>query len=108
MAVNDICLQCKQRSKRKDYQFCSKRCTSIAAKRAPQLLRVPRGHVMYNDGWSAVYINSAVALMYSMHATVKKQFAQGWKDPWRPKPTIARIFLITWSSRLRSEFDGYR
>ncbi|KAI0803132.1 hypothetical protein BC629DRAFT_1591222 [Irpex lacteus] len=88
MAANDICLQCRQRSKRKDYQFCSKRCTTIAAKRAPQLLRVPKGHVMYND--------------------VKKQFAKGWKEPWVPKPTIARIFLITWSARLRSEFDGYR
>lgn len=48
--ANMICLQCKQRDKRKDYQFCSKRCTEIAASKAPGLLRVPKNHVMYEDG----------------------------------------------------------
>lgn len=51
--ANDICIRCNQRSKRKGFQFCSDRCTQIAAKNAPQLLRVPKGHVMYEDGESS-------------------------------------------------------
>ncbi len=46
----DICLVCRKRPKRKEYQFCSDRCTSIAAKKAPQLMRVPKGHVFYENG----------------------------------------------------------
>ncbi|KAI0341111.1 hypothetical protein BDW22DRAFT_1333278 [Trametopsis cervina] len=86
--ANEICLQCKQRVKRKDHQFCSKRCTEMAAKKAPQLLRVPKGHVMYND--------------------VKKHFKRGWKNPSARLPTVTRIYLITWSVKMRSSFEQYR
>lgn len=47
------CLVCKKHRKRNAYQFCSERCTKIAAKKAPQLLRVPKNHVMYQDGMRA-------------------------------------------------------
>ena len=53
LEADNICLICRQRVKRRNYQFCSPRCTVIAAQRAPELIPVPRGHVMYNDGmWS--------------------------------------------------------
>ena len=47
---NKICLRCKRHDKRKDHQFCSDRCTKIAEKNAPMLIRVPKGHVMYDSG----------------------------------------------------------
>jgi hypothetical protein len=40
--------------------------------------------------------------------TVKKQFRKHWKNLGMRLPTISRIYLITWTARLRSEFDGYR
>ncbi|KAK0467744.1 uncharacterized protein EV420DRAFT_426018 [Desarmillaria tabescens] len=81
------CLVCKKRPKRKAYQFCSKRCTNIAAKKAPQLLRVPKNHVMYKD--------------------VAKSFRSTWNSN-ASRPTIARMYLITWTEKLRSSFDNYR
>lgn len=64
-----VCLRCWKKKKRKNYQFCSKRCTQLAAKNAPQLLRVPKDHVMYKDGkcrlvllMSIFIIASSVAL----------------------------------------------
>ncbi|KAK0232320.1 hypothetical protein EDD85DRAFT_106349 [Armillaria nabsnona] len=84
----DICLVCRKRPKRKEYQFCSDRCTSIAAKKAPQLMRVPKGHVFYEN--------------------VKKMFAKKWHDKKDKLPTIAKIYLITWTAYQRSSFEKYR
>lgn len=39
---------------------------------------------------------------------MKKQFKKHWKNPGMRLPTISRVYLITWTARLRSEFDGYR
>ncbi|KAK0467741.1 uncharacterized protein EV420DRAFT_425964 [Desarmillaria tabescens] len=86
--ANKICLVCKKRPKRDKYQFCSKRCTDTAANRAPQLLRVPKDHVMYKD--------------------VATSFGQNWNWQRGPRPSIARIYLITWSPSLRKSFDDYR
>ncbi|KAK0467747.1 uncharacterized protein EV420DRAFT_426511 [Desarmillaria tabescens] len=84
----DICLVCRQRPKRKDYQFCSHRCTNLAAKKAPQLMRVPKGHVFYEN--------------------VKKMFAKQWNDKRQHLPTIAKIYLITWTAYQRTSFEKYR
>lgn len=56
MAPNTTCVRCNKRPKRKDHQFCSDRCTKIAAKNAPSLLRVPKGHVMYDDRQSLSHL----------------------------------------------------
>ncbi|PBK98837.1 hypothetical protein ARMGADRAFT_960474 [Armillaria gallica] len=85
--IVSTCLVCRKRPKRKAYQFCSKRCTNIAAKKAPQLLRVPKNHVMYKD--------------------VAKSFRNTWNSNIR-RPAIARMYLITWKKTLRSSFDNYR
>ncbi|KAK0465689.1 hypothetical protein IW261DRAFT_1407610 [Armillaria novae-zelandiae] len=85
---NDICLVCRKRPKRKEYQFCSDRCTGIAAKKAPKLMRVPKGHVFYENA--------------------KKMFAKNWHDKKHKLPTIAKIYLITWTACQRSSFEKYR
>ncbi|KAK0215820.1 hypothetical protein IW262DRAFT_1402462 [Armillaria fumosa] len=86
--TNNICLVCRKRPKRDKYQFCSKHCTNMAAKKAPQLLRVPKDHVMYKD--------------------VATSFGNNWDWKAGPRPSIARIYLITWSPSLRKSFDNYR
>ncbi|KAK0465703.1 hypothetical protein IW261DRAFT_1523025 [Armillaria novae-zelandiae] len=86
--TNNICLVCQKRPKRDKYQFCSEHCTDIAAKRAPQLLQVPKDHVMYRD--------------------VATSFGNNWDWMAGPPPSIARIYLITWSPSLRKSFDDYR
>ncbi|PBK98840.1 hypothetical protein ARMGADRAFT_920519 [Armillaria gallica] len=86
--ANKICLVCQRRPKRDQYQFCSKRCTDTAAKRAPQLLRIPKDHVMYKE--------------------VANSFGNNWDWNTGPRPSIARIYLITWSPSLRKSFDNYR
>ncbi|KAI0341114.1 hypothetical protein BDW22DRAFT_1333172 [Trametopsis cervina] len=86
--LEDICLRCKQRPKRKSAQFCSKRCTEIAAKKAPELLRVPKNHVFYKN--------------------VKRSFGKNWRNKHSRRPTICRIYLITWTAKMRRSFDKYR
>lgn len=106
--TNDICLRCKQRSKRKGHQFCSERCTRIAAKKAPQLLRVPKGHVMYNDGRSRFEAGFRPFELTNCVNTVKKAFGKNWRNKKVRRPTICRIYLITWTHKMRAEFDKYR
>jgi len=84
---SEICLRCKQRVKRKDSQFCSDRCTQIAAKSAPMLIRVPKGHIMYNN--------------------VKKSFKSSWHSK-KKLPTIVSLSLITWTVQQRKSFETYR
>ncbi|KAK0467737.1 uncharacterized protein EV420DRAFT_1259323 [Desarmillaria tabescens] len=72
----------------KDYQFFPDRCTNLAAKKAPQLMRVPKGHVFYEN--------------------VKKMFAKQWNDQRQNLPTVAKIYLITWTAYQRSSFEKYR
>ncbi|KAK0467739.1 uncharacterized protein EV420DRAFT_425918 [Desarmillaria tabescens] len=86
--MSDICLQCKQQSKRKGYQFCSTKCTDAAAKNAPHLIRVPKDHVMYKD--------------------VANSFKDTWDHNAGSCPVIDRIYLITWTPGMRSSFDNYR
>ncbi|KAK0496335.1 hypothetical protein EDD18DRAFT_1165904 [Armillaria luteobubalina] len=81
-----MCLVCRKCPKRMTTQFCSKGCTNIAARKAPQLFRVPSNHVMYKD--------------------VAKSFSTTWNSNTRC-PAIARMYLITWTKRLRSSFDKY-
>ncbi|KAI0803130.1 hypothetical protein BC629DRAFT_1260989, partial [Irpex lacteus] len=81
------CLRCNQRTKLKDHQFCSDRCAKIAAKSAPMLIRVPKGHIMYNN--------------------VKKSFKSKWHSS-RKLPTIVSISLITWTTDQRKAFETYR
>ncbi|KAJ7463526.1 hypothetical protein B0H11DRAFT_1870950 [Mycena galericulata] len=83
---NNICLQCKKREKRVEYQFCSRQCTKDAAARAPELLKIPETHVMYRN--------------------VYETFCSKWTE--NVPPTISSIYLITWTANLRSSFDGYR
>ncbi|OJA17743.1 hypothetical protein AZE42_09559 [Rhizopogon vesiculosus] len=47
---NDICLQCMKYPKRKDFTFCSKDCSTAAARAAPKLIKIPSNHVMYQSG----------------------------------------------------------
>lgn len=88
MPPNDICLVCRRRPKRTDYQFCSNRCTGIATRKAPQLMRVPKEHVFYKN--------------------IKTMFAKNWHDKKKNLPTIAKIYLITWTASQRSSFEKYR
>jgi len=91
-----ICLQCKKREKRKEYQFCSSQCTKDAAQRAPKLLKIPQTHVMFKK--------------------VRESFNSEWKgvplvakaQKLRRPPKISAIYLITWTAKLRSSFDNYR
>ncbi|KAI0803131.1 hypothetical protein BC629DRAFT_1591221 [Irpex lacteus] len=85
--ANNICLICKKRPKRKDHQFCSTACTNRAARMAPALIKVPKGHVMYNN--------------------VKSSFVKTWKEN-TPKPTITGIFLLPWTVKSRNAFEKYR
>ncbi|KAK0467765.1 uncharacterized protein EV420DRAFT_1259286, partial [Desarmillaria tabescens] len=73
--------------KRKDYQFCSDRCTNLAAKKAPQLMRVLKGHVFYEN--------------------VKKMFVKQWNDQRQHLPTIMKIYLITWTAYQHTSFEKY-
>lgn len=111
MAPNNICVRCNKRPKRKDYQFCSDRCTKIAAKNAPSLLRVPKGHVMYDDRQSLRIlhlIRAAVDLTYPHpQITVKKSFKKQWKEK-TPLPTFSAVYLITWTHKSREAFEKYR
>jgi hypothetical protein len=103
---SEICLRCKQRVKRKDSQFCSDRCTQIAAKSAPMLIRVPKGHVMYNNGGSfTVEIWPNPDEKY--YIIVKKSFKNSWHDK-KKLPTIVSISLITWTAQQRKSFETYR
>lgn len=106
LEADSICLMCKQRVKRKNYQFCSPRCTSMAAQRAPELIPVPKGHVMYNDGTSLRKIYCMI-LSHFYHNAVKRSFVENWKTG-EPKPTITAIYLITWTVSMRESFEAYR
>ncbi|EJD55057.1 hypothetical protein AURDEDRAFT_155294 [Auricularia subglabra TFB-10046 SS5] len=59
----------------------------MARKSEPQFLRVPRDHQFYVD--------------------VKKRFRRTWMSNGR-LPNIARMYLITWPSRMRHTFETYR
>lgn len=112
MAPNTTCVRCNKRPKRKDHQFCSDRCTKIAAKNAPSLLRVPKGHVMYDDRQSLSHlIHAAVDLTSSSppkkNITVKKSFKKQWKEK-TPLPTFSAVYLITWTHKSRTAFEKYR
>jgi hypothetical protein len=105
--MSDICLRCKKRPKRKDYQFCSQECTKIAAKHAPQLIRIPKGHAMYNNG-ECIYASERVSRNWNIFWTVVKK---SFKDSWQGGvnlPTVASISLITWTPEMREAFDKYR
>ncbi|KAK0467746.1 uncharacterized protein EV420DRAFT_1684195 [Desarmillaria tabescens] len=86
--ASDICLVCESAPKRQNYQFCSQKCTKEAASRAPELMRVPKGHVI--------------------HDNVTKLWSEKWHDSTTPCPSIAKIYLITWTAEMRTSFDAYR
>ncbi|KAK0232322.1 hypothetical protein EDD85DRAFT_956161 [Armillaria nabsnona] len=86
--ADNICLVCKNALKRQDYQFCSQTCTKEAASKAPELKRVPKGHVM--------------------HDNITKLWTDKWHDSTTPCPSISKIYLITWSADMRTSFDAYR
>ncbi|KAK0496331.1 hypothetical protein EDD18DRAFT_1309518 [Armillaria luteobubalina] len=88
MPPNDICLVCRRRPKRTDYQFCSNRCTGIAMRKAPQLMRVLKEHVFYKN--------------------IKMMFAKNWHDKEKNLATIVKIYLITWTASQHSSFEKYR
>lgn len=105
---SDICLRCKQRRKRSGHWFCSDRCTQIAAGSAPQLMRVPKGHVLYDEGWLHIALASKeIVLTWFSHRAVKRSFKSNWESN-KQLPTIAAVYLITMTKQLRESFETYR
>ncbi|KAK2767527.1 hypothetical protein FQN54_003684 [Arachnomyces sp. PD_36] len=83
---NDICLQCLQNPKGKNHTFCSGQCSSLASAEAPNLIKIPTDHVMFEN--------------------VVSRFKSGWKG--QPLPSISGIYLITWERLARLRFEDYR
>ena len=108
---NNLCLVCNRRPKREDHQFCSDKCTKkMALKREPQLLRVPKDHVMYDNG-ECLHASIQQSMQFPINAdelVVKKKFKNNWTDKKENLPIIAKMYLITWPKDMRASFEEYR
>lgn len=60
--MSDVCLQCGYYAKDPAHTFCGKHCARDAANNAPSLIKIPRDHVMYNNGMS-LYLGLYLALI---------------------------------------------
>lgn len=56
--MDNICLWCRKKPKRDGHTFCSSACSRGAASNAPELIVIPRNHVMFNNGIALITVHS--------------------------------------------------
>ncbi|KND94957.1 hypothetical protein TOPH_00014 [Tolypocladium ophioglossoides CBS 100239] len=83
---NDICLWCYTNRKDPNKSFCSDKCTMEAGDEQPQLIPIPKGHVLYEG--------------------VKKSRNSGLITP--KEYEIRKIYLVTRTNESRAEYEKYR
>jgi hypothetical protein len=87
-ATCKTCLVCWQEENPGESDFCSTVCADVAAKKAPFLLEVPRGHVAFKK--------------------VADFYTSGWKNPRTPPPGIKKVYMFVMKPDFQHTYEEYR
>ncbi|EAU87623.2 hypothetical protein CC1G_09720 [Coprinopsis cinerea okayama7 len=83
------CLYCRARARNgRFWHFCGMACKKLAMRRAPLVMKVPKGHETYE--------------------MVERNFVDSWKEGSSTPPTVTGVYKVVMNAGLQQPYDDYK